>query len=67
MPLKAYCTAALTSLPDSVSYITFLFSEWHIDKENFMNSVLVDIVSLMFLATRLAKEPTFEWLKLHSP
>ena len=25
-----YCTAALTSLPDSVSYITFLFSEWRI-------------------------------------
>ena len=25
-----YCTAALTSLSDSVSYITFLFSEWRI-------------------------------------
>ena len=23
-----YCTAALISLSDSVSYITFLFSEW---------------------------------------
>ena len=25
-----YCTAALTSLSDSVSYIIFLFSEWRI-------------------------------------
>ena len=25
-----YCTAALTSLSDSISYITFLFSEWSI-------------------------------------
>ena len=25
-----YCTAALTSLADSVSYIKFLFSEWRI-------------------------------------
>ena len=25
-----HCTAALTSLSDSVSYITFLFSEWRI-------------------------------------
>ena len=30
MPCKVYCTAALTSLSDSVSYITFLFSEWRI-------------------------------------
>ena len=25
-----YCTAALTSFSDSISYITYLFSEWHI-------------------------------------
>ena len=30
MPLIVYCTAVLTSLSDSVSYITFLFSEWRI-------------------------------------
>ena len=30
MPLMIYCTAALTSFSDSVSYITFLFSEWRI-------------------------------------
>ena len=30
MPLIVYCTAALTSLSDSVSYITFLFPEWRI-------------------------------------
>ena len=29
-----YCTAALTSLSDSVSYITFLFSEWRISGRN---------------------------------
>ena len=28
VPLIIYCTAALASLSDSVSYITFLFSEW---------------------------------------
>ena len=28
--VKFYCTAALTSLSNSVSYITFLFSEWRI-------------------------------------
>ena len=28
MPFIVYCTAALTSLPDNASYITFLFSEW---------------------------------------
>ena len=30
MPLMIYCTAALTLFSDSVSYITFLFSEWRI-------------------------------------
>ena len=30
MPLIVYCTAALTSLSDSIRYITFLFSEWRI-------------------------------------
>ena len=30
MSLIVYCTAALTSLSDSLSYITFLFSEWRI-------------------------------------
>ena len=32
MPLiqVVYCTAALTSLSDSIIYITFLFSEWRI-------------------------------------
>ena len=30
MPLIVYCTAALTSLLDSVSYITF-FMEWRIE------------------------------------
>ena len=25
-----YCTAALTSISDSISYITYLFSEWRI-------------------------------------
>ena len=30
MPLIVNCTAALTSLSDSISYITFLFSEWRI-------------------------------------
>ena len=30
MTLMIYCTAALTSFSDSVSYITFLFSEWRI-------------------------------------
>ena len=30
MPLIVYCTAVLTSLSDSVSYITFLFLEWRI-------------------------------------
>ena len=30
MLLTVYCTAALTSLPDSINYITFLFSEWGI-------------------------------------
>ena len=29
---KVYYTAALTSLSDSVSYVTFLFSEWRMDK-----------------------------------
>ena len=32
MPLKFYCKTALTSLSDNVSYITFLFSEWHIEE-----------------------------------
>ena len=30
MPLMIYCTAALTSFSDSISYITFLFSKWRI-------------------------------------
>ena len=30
MPSTFYCTAALTSLSDSISYLTFLFSEWRI-------------------------------------
>ena len=30
MPLMIYCTAALTSFSDIVSYIIFLFSEWRI-------------------------------------
>ena len=30
MLLKFYCKAALTSLSNSVTYITFLFSEWRI-------------------------------------
>ena len=29
VPLIVSCTAAVTSLSHSVSYITFLFSEWH--------------------------------------
>ena len=33
MELMAYCTASLTSLSDSVSYIAFLFSEWRIEKK----------------------------------
>ena len=31
MPLVVCCTVALTSLSDSESYMTFLFSEWRID------------------------------------
>ena len=30
MPLVTYCTAALISFSDSVSYIAFLFMEWRI-------------------------------------
>ena len=30
MPLMIYCTAALTSFSDSISYITYLFSGWRI-------------------------------------
>ena len=30
MPLMIYCTAASTSFSDSVSCITFLFSEWRV-------------------------------------
>ena len=33
MPLMIYCTAALASFSDSVSYITFLFSEWSIKNQ----------------------------------
>ena len=29
--IDIYCIAALTSLSDSVSYVTFLFSEWRIE------------------------------------
>ena len=32
-----YCTAALTSFSDSISYITYLFSEWRI-KNQFTHS-----------------------------
>ena len=28
-----YCTAALTSFSDSISYITYLFSEWRIQED----------------------------------
>ena len=39
MPLMIYCTAALTSFSDSISYITYLFSEWRIQLEvGLMNS-----------------------------
>ena len=30
MLLMIYCTAALTSFSDSISYITYLFLEWRI-------------------------------------
>ena len=36
MPLIVYCTAVLNSLSDSVSYITFLFSEWRIGLSKIM-------------------------------
>ena len=39
--MKVYCTAALTSLSDSISYITFLFSEWHITRTS---ESLIDIM-----------------------
>ena len=38
MPLIVYYTSALTSLSDSVSYITFLFSEWRIEVATFRRS-----------------------------
>ena len=31
MPLMIYCTAALTSFSNSISYITYLCSEWRIE------------------------------------
>ena len=33
MPLMIYCTAALTSFSDSISYITFSFLEWRIHSD----------------------------------
>ena len=30
-----YCTAASTSFSDSISYITYLFSEWRIGENKF--------------------------------
>ena len=56
MPLIVYCTAALASLSDSVSYITFLFSEWRIPSlsNNSRNFCFIDspelyIYLLLFL------------------
>ena len=39
MPLMIYCTAALTSFSDSISYITYLFSEWRIAYGSSQNSI----------------------------
>ena len=41
MPLIVYCRAASSSLSDSVSYITVLFSEWHIRTLRFENKIKV--------------------------
>ena len=38
MPLIICCTAALASLSDSISYITYLFSEWRIQHSTNMHS-----------------------------
>ena len=43
MPLIVSCAAALTSLSDSVSYITFLFSEWRISCSLVIVLVLVGL------------------------
>ena len=43
MPLIVYCTAALTSLSDSIRYITFLFSErriWRLLKLFIKNGII---------------------------
>ena len=53
VPLMIYCTAALTSLSDSSSYITFLFSEWRIGECN-SNILSVAVYNYSFAMAHLA-------------
>ena len=54
-----YCMAALTSLSDSVSYITFLFSEWRILVGNechpFVRNFLGQLGYVIVLSERLVR------------
>ena len=43
MPLMIYCTAALTLFSDSISYITFLFSEWRIANSIHKGNICSDV------------------------
>ena len=49
MPLTVYCTATLTAFSDQISYITYLFSEWHIlQSESKMEACLGQNVKISF-------------------
>ena len=44
--LMIYCTAALTSFSDSISYVTYLFSEWRILISNYTEKLGLRLILL---------------------
>ena len=57
--LIIYCTAALTSLSDNVSYMIVLFSEWRIRAE--ITVEILNLVSLSLASLCLKKAKVFEY------
>ena len=52
MPLMIYWAAALTSFSDSISYITYLFSEWRIAYFNCLSKLFTYFAESRFKGQR---------------
>ena len=54
------CTAALTSLSDNISYITYLFSEWRIGNNDLLHACVAVVRCVSWPAKTILSQAKFQ-------